>query len=184
MAHQLTENGFSLKFLWLSSNLVCQHSSWLCFAQIFNYFNKNGTVEWNVTNFLQFKWKWPLKRRIQNLSFSDRKRILNSNELIAHYVQYREEILFKEIIADGPLGRVKYYAIWIFQVNWGLHVYMSIWVIDAPILTVSNKQACINFTDWFMKCNLLIYKKIHKSSFLSKYVKFLHSLNHVESTKI
>lgn len=172
MVHQLTENSFSLKFMWLSNNLVCQHSSWLCFAQIFNYFNKNGTVEWNIINFLKEK----------NSKFTTS--ILNSNELIAHCVQYREEILFKEIIADGSLGRVKYDAIWTFQVSGGLHVYTSIWVIDAPILTVSNKQACINFTDWFMKCSLLIYKKIHKSLFLSKYIKFLHSLNHAKSTEI
>ena len=53
-----------------------------------------------------------LSKQIQNLSFSDRPRILKSYlVLIAHYFQYREEMLFKEITVDGPLGRVKYYAI-------------------------------------------------------------------------
>ena len=39
-------------------------------------------------------------KEIQNLNYSDRTRILNSNPVLIRYFQYRVEVLFKEIIVE------------------------------------------------------------------------------------
>ena len=49
---------------------------------------------------------------INNMDFFERCKYLNLNPvLLARHFQYRVEVFFKVIIADGPLGRVKYHAI-------------------------------------------------------------------------
>ena len=66
-----------------------------------------------------------------NLSEDDMKRceILNSNQvLLARHFQYRVEVFFKEIIVDGPLGKVKYYAIK-FQFRGSPHIHSFLWVM-------------------------------------------------------
>ena len=60
---------------------------------------------------------------ISNLSYEDRFALLNSNTvLMASHFQYRVELFFKEIVVDGPLGKVKSYAIRVeFQVRGSPH---------------------------------------------------------------
>ena len=52
------------------------------------------------------------------MTYFERCNYLNSNPvLLARHFQYRVEV-FKEIIVNGPLGKVKYYAIRVeFQVR-------------------------------------------------------------------
>ena len=46
-----------------------------------------------------------------NLPYHERCNILNTNLfLVARYLQYRVELLFKLIVIDGPLGKSRYYA--------------------------------------------------------------------------
>ena len=48
--------------------------------------------------------------KLKNLSHQERCNLLNNNPvLVARHFQYRVEVLFKEIILDGPLGKTKYY---------------------------------------------------------------------------
>ena len=56
---------------------------------------------------------------IENLTYHERCRLLNSNPvLVVRHFQYQVEVFFKEIAVDGPLGKTKYYAIRVeFQVR-------------------------------------------------------------------
>ena len=48
------------------------------------------------------------EEEINSLPYLERCKILNSNPvLVARHFQYRVEVFFKEIIVDGPLGKVK-----------------------------------------------------------------------------
>ena len=82
---------------------------------------------------------------IENLNYYDRTNILNSNPvLLMRHFQYRVETFFKEIVIDGPLGKVKYYAIRVeFQVRGSPHIHSLLWVLNAPTLTKDNKNEYI-----------------------------------------
>ena len=72
------------------------------------------------------------KENVEGLNYLQRCNILNSNAvLLARHFQHRVEIFFKEIliIRDGPLGRVKYYAIRAeFQFRGSPHIHSFLWV--------------------------------------------------------
>lgn len=78
----------------------------------------------------------------ENMGYMERCRILNMNPvLVARNFQYRVEVFFKEIVLDGPLGKVKYHVIRVeFQVRGSPHVHVFLWIIDAPVLTKENKE--------------------------------------------
>ena len=45
---------------------------------------------------------------IHSMNYFDKTKILNSNPvLLARHFQYRVEVFFKEIVSDGPLGKIK-----------------------------------------------------------------------------
>ena len=96
------------------------------------------------------------EEEIINLNYFERTKILNSNPvLLARHFQYRVETFFKEIIVDGSLGKVKYYAIRVeFQVRGSPHIHSLLWVDGAPILTKENKSQYIEFVDSVVKCEL------------------------------
>ena len=51
-------------------------------------------------------------KELKNLSHQERTKLLNENPvLVARYFQYKVQVLFKELILDGPLGKTKYYAV-------------------------------------------------------------------------
>ena len=53
----------------------------------------------------------PLEDDIENLSYHNRCRLLNSNPVyVARHFQYQAELFFKEIVVDDPLGKIKYHA--------------------------------------------------------------------------
>ena len=93
---------------------------------------------------------------IETMNYHDRTNILNSNPvLLMRHFQYRVETFFKEIVIDGPLGKVKYYAIRVeFQVRGSPHIHSLLWVLNAPTLTKDNKNEYITFVDSVIKCEL------------------------------
>ena len=65
---------------------------------------------------------------------------------MARHFQYKNEVFFKEIILDGPLGKTKYYAIRIeFQERGSPLVHLFIWIFNAP--NTENEAAYIEFIE-------------------------------------
>ena len=93
---------------------------------------------------------------INLLSYEERCNILNSNAvLLARHFQYRVELFFKQIIVNGPLGKVTYYAIRVeFQVRGSPHIHSFLWVNGAPKLSKETKNEYIRFIDQVIKANL------------------------------
>ena len=59
--------------------------------------------------------------------------IVNNPVIVAKYFQYRVKISFKVFVIDGPLGKSKYYAIWVkLQIRGSPHINFFIWFINAP----------------------------------------------------
>ena len=57
-------------------------------------------------------------------------------------------MFFKEIVVDGPFGKVKYYAIRVeFQILGSPHIHSFLWVLNAPVLTENNIEEYILFVD-------------------------------------
>ena len=87
----------------------------------------------------------------ENLTYHDRCRLLNSNPVfVKRHFQYRVEVFFKEIVADGPLGRTKYlhYAICVeFQVCGSPNANCFLWVANALNSTSKNKEEYVAFLD-------------------------------------
>ena len=115
-------------------------------------------LRWNelISIITKLFGKFMSDEEINNLSSHQRTDILNSNPvLLARHFQYRVETFFKEIISDGPLGKVKYHAIRVeFQVRGSPHIHSFLWVPDAPILTSKNKEEYIAFMDGIIRCEL------------------------------
>ncbi|XP_057316777.1 uncharacterized protein LOC130657796 [Hydractinia symbiolongicarpus] len=90
---------------------------------------------------------------IINLTYFERFRFLNLNPvLLARHFQYRVELFFKEIVVNGPLGKVKYCAIRVeFQIRGSPHIHSFLWVLNAPVLTENNIDKYIQFVDAIIK---------------------------------
>ena len=72
---------------------------------------------------------------------------LDSNKI------YRVEIFFEEIVIDGPLRGIKYYAIRVvFQVRGSQHIHSYLWVVNT--LTKRNKNEYIRFVDHVINSTL------------------------------
>ena len=93
---------------------------------------------------------------IKNLSYYDRCKILNNNPVVmAKHFQYRVEVFFKEIILDGPLGKVKCYAIRVeFQFRGSPHIHSFLWVVNAPVLSKDTKDIYIQFINQIVKADI------------------------------
>ena len=67
---------------------------------------------------------------------------------MARNFQYKVELFFQEIILDGPLGEIKYYAVRIeFQEKRSPHVHLFTWFsinqqfkMKLPTLSLLRKQ--------------------------------------------
>ena len=63
------------------------------------------------------------------------------------------KILFKEIVVNGPLGKVTYYAIRVeFQVRGSPHIHSFLWILNAPVLNKETIDEYISFVDNVSKC--------------------------------
>lgn len=93
---------------------------------------------------------------IDKMDYFERCKLLNSNPvLLARHFQYRVEVFFKEIVVDGPLGKVKYHAIRVeFQCRGSPHVHSFLWVIDAPRLRKEIKDEYTAYFDAIIKVHL------------------------------
>ena len=71
---------------------------------------------------------------VRNLTYQQRIKLLNDNPvLVARHFQYKVQVSFKEIVLDGPLGKIKYYPLRIeFQERGSCHVHAFVWILDAP----------------------------------------------------
>ena len=96
------------------------------------------------------------KIEIREMDYVTRAKILQSNPvLLMRHFQFRVETFFKEIVVDGPMGKVIYHAIRVeFQVRGSPHVHCLLWVKGAPILSHENKDEYVNFVDSLVKCEL------------------------------
>ena len=95
------------------------------------------------------------QEEIQNMSYFDRTKVINSNPvLLARHFQYRVETFFKEIMLSGHIGELKHYAIRVeFQVRGSPHIHYLIWVKDMPKLETMNTRDFVNFVDQTVKCD-------------------------------
>ena len=120
---------------------------------------------------------------IKNLDYFKRCEILNNNPvLLSRHFQYRVEVYFKEIIIDGPLGKVKYYAIRVeFQFRGSPHIHSFLWVIGAPVLTKDTKNEYLQYIDHIVKVQLPDIDAEPELYQLVKHIKFIHTLNHAGS---
>ena len=95
---------------------------------------------------------------IQNLSYMERCKLLNSNAVfITRHFQYRVELLFTEIIMipGGPLGNVSYYAIRVeFQFRGSPHIHSFIWILNAPTLNEHSIEKYVEFVDSVIQATL------------------------------
>ena len=96
------------------------------------------------------------REELDNLSYFDKCEDLNSNPvLVARHFQYRVENFFKEIVINGQLGKIVYYAIRVeFQDRGSPHVHCLLWTNDAPKLNADTKQQYIQHVDNAMSANI------------------------------
>ena len=91
------------------------------------------------------------KKIVEGLNYFERCDILNSNGvLLARHFQHRVEIFFKErlINRDGPLGKIKYYAIWVeFHFRGSPDMHCFLWVLNAPTLEENTINEYVEFLD-------------------------------------
>ena len=72
--------------------------------------------------------------------------------LLDRDIQHRVEKFFKVIVVDGPLSKVKYYAIRVeFQVRGSPHIHSLLQIINSPILSKENIDIYFNFVDSIVK---------------------------------
>ena len=92
---------------------------------------------------------------VNELDYESRCKILNSNPvLLARHFQYRVENFFKEIVLNGELGKIKYYAIRVeFQVRGSPHVHCLLWAENVPKLTSSTEEEYIQHIDKVIKAS-------------------------------
>ena len=115
-------------------------------------------LRWNelVTIISKLKGENISAEEIDNLSYAKRCEELNSNPvLLARHFQYRVENFFKDIVINGQLGKIHYYAIRVeFQVRGSPHVHCLLWADNAPKLTTDTKQEYIQHVDRVMSANI------------------------------
>ena len=94
--------------------------------------------------------------QLENLSYEDKCKYLNMNPVfLARHFQYRVEVFFKEIVLNGPLGKIQYHVIRVeFQVRGSPHVHVFLWVQNPPVLSEANKETYIAFVDSIVRVDI------------------------------
>ena len=87
------------------------------------------------------------EEEVQNLSYQERCKLLNMNQILAaRHFQFRVEAFFKQILFDGPLEKIKYYVIRVeFQVRGSPHMHSFLWLLIAPVL---SEDTIDHFKEW------------------------------------
>ena len=114
-----------------------------------------ANLRWNelISIIAKLKGENLSEEDINKLSYFERCRYLNLNPvLLSRHFQYRVEVFFKEIVVNGPLEKVTYYAIRVeFQVRGSSHIHSFLWVLNAPNLTKDNIDEYVRFMDAIIK---------------------------------
>ena len=95
------------------------------------------------------------KEELKNLRYQERCSLLNSNPvLVAGHFQYKLEILFKEIVLNGPLDKTKYYALRIeFQGKGSPYIHSYILIFNAQ--NIQDEPVNIAFIENSLNTRLL-----------------------------
>ncbi|XP_066911767.1 uncharacterized protein [Clytia hemisphaerica] len=90
------------------------------------------------------------------LPYFERCELLNSNPvLLVRHFQYRVEVFYKEIVINGPLGKVKFHVIRIeFQFRGSPHAHCLLWVENMPVLTLESIEEYTQFLDSAISANI------------------------------
>ena len=124
-------------------------------------------LRWNelITIISKLKGEDLSDEHIGSISYFECCRYLNHNPvLLARHFQYRVEAFFKEIVVNGPLGKVTYYVIRVeFQVRGSHHVHSFLWVLNAPVCM----YVCMPFYVVHYHNNLMKAHHYHKSHQIS-----------------
>ena len=93
------------------------------------------------------------EEEINRLDCLQRCSYLNLNPvLLARHFQHGVEKLFKTIVLDGILGKVKYHAIRVeFQTRGSPYIHSFLWRLDAPVLLKNNVDEYVRFVDSIVK---------------------------------
>ena len=93
---------------------------------------------------------------ISTMSYFEKCELLNSNPvLLARHFQYRVESFFKEIVLNGPLGKVIYYVIRVeFQTRGSPHVHCLLWTKNMPTLSNETLTEYEKFVDSIVSANI------------------------------
>ena len=92
---------------------------------------------------------------------------------------------FKEIVVDSPLGKTKYYATRVeFQVRGSPHVHCFLWVANAPVLTLKNKEEYEAFVDQIVHAFLPDRNENPELHDLVKLCQLHRHQEHVENIKM
>ena len=91
---------------------------------------------------------------ISSMSYFEKCELLNSNPvLLARHFQYRVESFFKEIVLNGPLGKVIYYVIRVeFQTRGSPHCLL--WKKNMPTLSIETLAEYEKFVDSIVSANI------------------------------
>ena len=120
--------------------------------------------------------------QIDDLDYESKCKILNSNPvLLARHFQYRVENFFKEIVMNGELGKIKYYAIRVeFQTRGSPHVHCLLWAENVIELTDSTKQEYIQHIDKVISVN---FPRANENSDLADLVKKFQVHSHSKTCR-
>lgn len=93
---------------------------------------------------------------LRDLTYKDRCKYLNNNPvLMARHFQYRVKTFLKEILLNGPLEKMRYYAYHVeFQARGSPHIHAFVWIENFPSLTVGSKEGYLKYLDKIVKTNL------------------------------
>ena len=104
----------------------------------------------------KLKGKELSEEEIAEMTYFERCELLNSNPvLLARHFQYRVEVFYKEIVINGPLGKLKYHVIRIeFQFRGSPHSHCLLWIENMPVLSVETIEEYIAFLDSVISANI------------------------------
>ena len=96
------------------------------------------------------------EEEIAEMTYFERCELLNSNPvLLARHFQYRVETFYKEIVMNGPLGKLKYHVIRIeFQFRGSPHSHCLLWIENMPVLSVETIEEYTAFLDSVISANI------------------------------
>ena len=119
------------------------------------------------------------EEEVQNLSYQERCKLLNMNQILAaRHFQFRVEAFFKQILFDGPLEKIKYYVIRVeFQVRGSPPMHSFLWFLIAPVL---SEDTIDHFKEWV---DSIISARLPNPTKNSKLFEFVKMYQRTETRK-